>query len=62
MSFSISTSNRTSLAGSSNLKKAAKVSSYITNERIPYKEAIESALQATKCSNRKTVIDSFLDV
>ena len=50
MSFSISTSDRTSLASSSNLRKAAKASKQITTERILYKEDIESALQATNCS------------
>ena len=61
MSFSILTLERTSLASSSNLRKAAKASNQITTERILYKEAIESALQATNCSNWETVISSIRD-
>ena len=50
MSLSIETSERTSLASSSNLRKAAKASkANKATERILYKEAIESTLQATNC-------------
>ena len=62
MSFLILTWDRTSLESSSNLRKAAKASKQITAERILYKEAIESALQATNCCNWETVIGSSLDV
>ena len=62
MSFSILTSDWKILASSSNLRKVAKTSERITTERKLYKEAIESALQATNCSNLKAVIGFFLDV
>ena len=62
MPFSILTSDRTSLGSSSNLRKAVKANEHITTERKLYKEIIESALQATNCSNWKAVIGPFLDV
>ena len=62
MPFSILTSDRTSLESSSNLRKAVKANEHITTERKLYKEIIESALQATNCSNWKAVIGPFLDV
>ena len=62
MSLLISTSERTSSASSSNLRNAAKPIKQITTERILYKEAIASALQANNCSGWETVIGSVLDV
>ena len=62
MSLLISTSERTNLTRSSNLRNAAKAIKQISTGRILYKEIIASALQATNCSGWETLIGSFLDV